>query len=548
MRRARMLSIVASVALLSGGLVAAAQAAPADPATDQQVSASDPGRAGRIATLKTALDNIKKNIAAGKPGWGAMDLRDIFSYKVDQLWTQGIDGFGTSVAVMEGWDLAGIQDTIDKLDDTVGLPHTTVETIYPNGPLPPQCPPGMVALHNYGSCDAWGGELRLDVEAVHLMAPYAKIIISATPSDSEVVGDSSSEVAMPEIVKGLQYIAAHKLANTASISDGSSETDYSHGAQEIRAQDPGILAAAAAGIPIAVSSGDCGVTQNLSTATSQCQAPSPGPAVATWDDNPFTIALGGSRPQYTAPCPPCTGPSGEDAFPLDPIEGAGLSAIYPRPSYQDGVRSVTGSRMRSLPDITMNSRHGTSQSAPMFAAVLAMATQLHGGQNLGPINEILYQDLARDPARNGIVDVTTGNNTFKNVPGYTAGPGFDVASGWGTVDASRFVPAIARAAWHNGMAREAADQLSDLRDTLSLTPSARTAPNALLTITSSGFLPGHPVRISVDGTALATVTADTSGNIGFGFTPASKNLAAGKHTVSIDSMLLTQSKAFFVTQ
>jgi len=43
--------------------------------------------------------------------------------------------------------------------------------------------------------------------------------------------------------------------------------------------------------------------------------------------------------------------------------------------------------MRSVPDTTMNSRDGTSQSAPMFAGLLALATQIHGG-NLGPVNEI----------------------------------------------------------------------------------------------------------------------------------------------------------------
>jgi hypothetical protein len=182
----------------------------------------------------------------------------------------------------------------------------------------------------------------------------------------------------------------------------------------------------------------------------------------------------------------------------------------------------------------------------MFAGLLAMATQLHGG-NLGPINEILYQRLARDPGRNGIVDVTTGNNTFRTVPGYAAGPGFDVASGWGTVDASRFVPALAREARHNPMIEDAADQLSDLRDTLSLTPGNRTAAASLLTVMSSGFLPGHPVHLSVDGAPLTTLTADTSGNIGFGFTPASVNLGAGRHTLTVDSMLLSQSATFTVT-
>src|SRR5690348_7326692 len=157
MRRARMLTVAAAAVLVCGGLLAAtADAAPTDPDFHQP---ADPGREGRIATLTAALANVRASIAAGHPRWGALDLRDVFSYKVDQLWTQGIDGFGTSVAVMEGWKLDGIQQTLDTLDDQIGLPHTTVQTVFPDGPLPAQCPPGMVALHNYGSCDAWGGEL-----------------------------------------------------------------------------------------------------------------------------------------------------------------------------------------------------------------------------------------------------------------------------------------------------------------------------------------------------------------------------------------------------
>lgn len=30
--------------------------------------------------------------------------------------------------------------------------------------------------------------------------------------------------------------------------------------------------------------------------------------------------------------------------------------------------------------------------------------------------------------------------------GYPAGPGYDLSSGWGTIDAAKFVPALARAA------------------------------------------------------------------------------------------------------
>ena len=49
------------------------------------------------------------------------------------------------------------------------------------------------------------------------------------------------------------------------------------------------------------------------------------------------------------------------------------------------------------------------------------------------------------------MDVTSGNNTVSftqggrshTVPGFTAGPGYDLASGLGTVNAAEFVPELA---------------------------------------------------------------------------------------------------------
>jgi hypothetical protein len=549
MRKARSVTViaVAVATVLAGASAAGATMAgpPASSVAGQQNTplVPDPGRNDRIATLTKALANIRASIAANNDRWGALDLRDIFSYKVDRLWTQGVDGFGTTVAVMEGWERPDIQSRLDMLDDQVGLPHTTVTTVFPDGPLPAQCPAGMVALGSFGSCDAWEGELTLDVEAVHLLAPYAKILVSATPSDSEVVGDPSSEVAMPEIMKGLEFISANHLANVASISDGSSETDYSRGANEIRANDPGELSAAIAGIPVLVATGDCGSSQNLTTATKQCGSLSAGPASATWDDSPFTTAVGGNRPGHTMP-----GPNQEDTFVLDPIEGAGLSEIYPRPQFQDDVANITGSPFRSVPDITMDSRDGTSEAAPEFAAVLALATQINDYHNLGVINDFLYRKLGHDAARDGILDITSGDNAIGDIPGYTAVPGFDVASGWGTVDASLFAPAAARASHgDNPLTRAARQQLDQLRHQLSLTPSTTVAPAQPIDILAHGFLPDHPVTIAVDGTKLATVIADSSGNINFAFVPNKQNIATGHHMLTIHSMLLDQSQSFTVT-
>ena len=93
---------------------------------------------------------------------------------------------------------------------------------------------------------------------------------------------------------------------------------------------------------------------------------------------------------------------------------------------------------------------GTSEATPLFAGIVALAAQL-AGHPLGPVNPALYR-LAAMHAR-GIADVTKGSNTVSftqggrrhTVRGFTAGPGYDLASGVGTVDAAYFVRELALA-------------------------------------------------------------------------------------------------------
>lgn len=329
--------------------------------------------------------------------------------------------------MIEGWDDPGIASYIHTRDLRYGLPDPVIQTIFPDGPLPAQCPAGMVALGSYGSCDAWAGELRLDVLTVHLIAPYAKIVISATPADSQITDDAASNVAPPEMMRALEYISTNHVANVISISDGTGEGTYSFGKAQIHANDPGPLAAAAAGIPVLNATGDCGVVQNLAVAN------------------------------------------------------AGFSAVYPRPAYQNDVARITGSPWRSVPDITMDSQQGTSESAPMVAGVLALATRLNGGRNLGPINPVLYDVLGPLGARAGISDVVS------------------VASGWGTIDASKFVPALVAGTLAFGeefAARaQAAGQLSELEHSIRLSHPV-IAPGGTSSVSDGGFLPGHPVKLA----------------------------------------------------
>ena len=150
--------------------------------------------------------------------------------------------------------------------------------------------------------------------------------------------------------------------------------------------------------------------------------------------------------------------------------GGGLSIIFPRPSFQDGVKSVVGTQ-RGVPDISMSAACnggvdtyqsfagqtpgwypvcGTSEATPLFSGIVALADQV-AGHPLGVINPALYAMSASGAP--GIVDITSGNNTvsfkqngLKTVTGFSALPGYDLASGVGTVDGDLFVPELAKAA------------------------------------------------------------------------------------------------------
>jgi subtilase family serine protease len=520
------------------------------PAAGSAVTPSEVGAAptvtpnpDHIATLSAVLQTMKANypkFARQTPG-----PQDVFDYNLGDLWLKGIDGTGTTIALVEGWDDPQINTVIHTFDARYGLPDPDIQTIFPsgNGALPADCPAGMVALQSYGSCTAWMGELRLDVEAAHLIAPYAKILITATPADSEITDDTPFQVAMPELMQAVEFVSSHHLADAMSISDGTGESTYSNLAQ-IRSQDPGPLTAAANGVPVMVATGDCGVVQNLAVANAQCGNTTTSPDTAAWDDSPWVTALGGSVPNVSATDGSKLGP--------DPVwhsgifsEGAGFSSVYARPDYQNRVKGITDSGMRSVPDITADAQNGTSESAPEFAGILALAAQLNHG-SVGPINDALYNVLGPQGAKAGIADVVTGNDSAPTVPGFTATKGFDVATGWGTVDASKFVPALVKAVRDqhgNTPERQAADALSQLQHGVQLT-STKVAAGQQSYLLAGGFIPLHPVDLEIDGNLVSTLTANTLGSVTFQIDPTALTLAAGQHTITLHSMLLDESAKF----
>jgi hypothetical protein len=227
-------------------------------------------------------------------------------------------------------------------------------------------------------------------------------------------------------------------------------------------------------------------------------------------------------------------------------EGAGYSSVFTRPAYEDGVADITGSPMRSVPDLTMDAQDGTSEAAPLLAGVLALATELNDA-NVGPVNPVLYDVLGRVGSVAGIADVVGGDDSAETphgkviVPGFTATKGFDVASGWGTIYAPRFVPMLVAATRAEGqdrvVRREALAQLSTLEHSISLS-STNIRAGGISYLLAQGFLPHHPVKLLIGHRTIATLTANRLGAVTYMIDPSLLKLAAGHHEVELESMLI----------
>ena len=86
---------------------------------------------------------------------------------------------------------------------------------------------------------------------------------------------------------------------------------------------------------------------------------------------------------------------------------------------------------------------GTSAATPLWAGLIALANQT-AGHPLGFVNPALYTIGLASATHTDYQDITHGNNTYDqggvHIPGYTAAPGWDPVTGWGSPDAEKLLP------------------------------------------------------------------------------------------------------------
>jgi subtilase family serine protease len=392
------------------------------------------------------------------------------AYNEQPLFSRGITGKGETIVLVDSFGSPTIKSDLATFDAQFGLQAPpSFKIIQPAGAVPPFDPATM---------SGWAGETTLDVEWAHSMAPGANILLVETP-----VAETEGTAGFPEIVRAENYVIDHHLGQVISQSFGATEGTFPT-AQSLLDLRSAYVNALRHHVTVLASSGDTGASNYSNVAGTLLYT---HPVVGWPASDPLVTGVGGTQLQLdangnrTAPDQVWNdsfntslnqvffGDNGPNAL----AAGGGKSAVFSRPWYQHGVADVTG-RHRGVPDISMSAACsglvvtyqsfagspagwyvvcGTSEASPLFAGIVALADQV-AHHSLGLINPALY-DLSAEHAP-GLVDVTQGNNTVAftqngtlfTVKGFSAGPGYNLASGVGTVNAALFVPELARAADH----------------------------------------------------------------------------------------------------
>ena len=365
-------------------------------------------------------------------------------YNISPLYRAGIDGSGQSIAVVGG--SAVLLSDIRAFRSRYNLPANDPKMILYGG-----TDPGFNGDQIEGN---------LDLEWAGAIAPKATIyyVYGASP--------------LTAIVAAVNL----NVAPIVSISYGGCEIGYRPSYYRAVTQQGN-----AQGITFLSASGDSGAagcdrqgSEPLATRGRMVDFPSVLPEVTAVGGTQF---VEGSGTYWSATNSANSGSAlsyiPEQAWNESDItglasSGGGTSLLYPKPAWQTGP-GVPLDNARHVPDMSLTAAGhdaymityggalgavgGTSASAPALAGIVALLNQYqiaNGFQKragLGNINPQLYRLAQAVPA--AFHDITSGDNIVPCAQGspdclngsfgYQAGPGYDLATGLGSIDVNTLV-------------------------------------------------------------------------------------------------------------
>lgn len=374
--------------------------------------------------------------------YGPKQIQNAYSFT--PLYNKGITGKGRSIVIIDAFSAPAIQSDLQAFNQVFGLPSSPFNIYQPDGV--PAFDPNDANQVN------WSGEITLDVEWSHAVAPGATINLVEAKSNDDY-----------DLISAVNYAVKNNLGDVISMSFGGNETCID--TAEYKAWHNAFYAATLKGITLFASAGDDGAAQLTCDGNSFTQA------VSSPANDPLVTSVGGTTLDADATTGAYTGEVTWNEPDLQVATGGGFSQKVPKPWYQILTRGI--GKTRGEPDVAYNAsvNHGvltvwsesglgeglvfrfggTSAGAPQWAGITALADQ-YGNKRVGFINPIVYI-IGDIPLTASAVyhDVTSGNNTVTlsdingnnvTVQGYDAKKGWDATTGFGSPIVSKFVPLL----------------------------------------------------------------------------------------------------------
>ncbi|TMI22106.1 hypothetical protein E6H31_03245 [Candidatus Bathyarchaeota archaeon] len=400
--------------------------------------------------------------------------------------TTTLDGTGQTIVIVDAFGSPTIASDLALFDSAFGISAPPSFTIFcGNSPTPldpSTCPVVNINVNPKHGVFSWTIETSLDVEYAHAMAPGANIVLDvASTSSGNAINDAeaaaiaaypgaifSQSFGIPEIfltkntgnggqVSQAQANYVNGIANgdTFFASAGDTGADFGFGVamNNFPASDlhnTGVT-------------GTQGLPYNATGTLQPCPTSTPfsctsglssyhGPCVLgrTTPPNCIPDGYGGEQVWNEASFGAATGGAPSLLFGVPPYQaGLGLSARGPDVAYDaaidGGVLVVYGGFGSPVLFIV----GGTSAGSPQWAGITALANQARAMVSKGPIGDLnptLYAIYHSARYATDFHDITVGNDQLVGSSvGFSAGAGYDLASGIGSPIVDQLIVDIAAA-------------------------------------------------------------------------------------------------------
>jgi len=425
--------------------------------------------------------------------------------KVAYNYPTGLNGAGQTVVIVDAFGYPRVQDDLNTFDAEFGLPYTPIQIVCQGGVCPVFNPtdPDQVVWSQEIAEDvqtvhslAPGAHIVLYVAMTDDDLTLEQAVLSAVEMFPHSIVSQSWGDPELDMLDGTCFLDTDNPSGDCSTAYVQATLATGEKSYRLAAEE---------GTTVFASAGDWGADNSglCYAFPTPCPFTSANPIYPS--SSPWVTAVGGTMgdPYYDGSSPASCGDSSvcslglvkflntpscqlNTLFPTPPVDcipvgyggeqvwnepqyglagGGAPSLIFSTPWYQAGL----GLHSRATPDVSSDAAAsggglnywsavpseagwmdsvGTSFGSPLWSTIAALADQLAAEHHLGTIGFI-------DPALYAIGsipflyaeafhDITVGNNTVAgSTVGFSAGPGWDDASGWGTPNVANLVPLLA---------------------------------------------------------------------------------------------------------